>query len=175
VEGPFTSPHVVVPGPVVATTIVLPPAPAPGVEEEVTTAPPTSATGQQGSEIRSPRPSAMSVSGYVVKVREHFSCTFFPLTVFSDLGSKRRANAPIFTTTKAVKRGAGTFAAASSRTLLFRSHLSRMLKWLFPLPGRRLGPTRLRARWLPRVPCHRRRPPSSPPRMRQRRVSLRRA
>jgi hypothetical protein len=101
-------------------------------------------------------------------VRMSFCAPKFPLTAVSIFSSKRRANPPIFTATKTLKRGAGTSAGASSCPLLSRSHLSRVLRWLYPLSRRRLSPTWLRPRWLPRVPRRRWRPSSSPPRMRWR-------
>jgi hypothetical protein len=88
---------------------------------------------------RNPEAKASSLTCLRVRsqsARKSFRALFFPLIVVSVFSSKRRANAPIFTATKAVKRGAGTSAGASSHPLLSRSHLSWVLRWLYPLPGR---------------------------------------
>jgi hypothetical protein len=91
---------------------------------------------------------------HIQSARKSFHVPSFSLTIVSVFSSKRWADALIFTATKAVKCNMGTSAGALSHPLLSRSHLSSALRWLYPFLGRRLSPTRLWPRWLPRVPRH---------------------
>jgi hypothetical protein len=93
----------------------------------------------------------------------------------SILSAKHRARVSSFTTTKAVKRGAGASAGASSHPTLPRRPPRRVLRWSSSLFGHRLSPTPPRPRQFPHAPRHRRRPSRSSPGRRRRRVMLRRA
>jgi hypothetical protein len=72
------------------------------------------------------------------KCENVFSCTVFPLTIISVLSSKRRANAPIFTDTKAVKRGAGMSMGASSCPPSVQEPPQQGAKVAVPAPGARV-------------------------------------